>query len=146
MKSTLRVGMSHVHRFTVTDAKTVPALYPEADEFRAMPAVFATGFMVGLFEWACIELLKPHLDPGEGSLGVAVNFSHLAATPPGLAIAVTATCTKIEGRNLEFQVSGHDGLDLIGEGTHRRAVVAWEKFTPRVADKLGRAKAAGLIL
>ncbi len=146
MRPSLIVGLSHVHRFTVTGAKTVPALYPEAEEFRSMPAVFATGFMVGLFEWACIELLKPHLDPGEGSLGTAVDFSHVAATPPGLTIAVTATCNKIEGRSVEFRVSGHDGLDMIGEGTHRRAIVAWDRFTPRVADKLGRAKAAGLIL
>ena len=35
-----------------------------------MPEVFATGFMVGLMEWTCVQLLAPHLDPGEGSLGV----------------------------------------------------------------------------
>jgi fluoroacetyl-CoA thioesterase len=66
MKSTLKTGDSYVHRFTVTEDKTVPYLYPESPEFRAMPKVFATGFLVGLVEWACIEALKPHLDPGEG--------------------------------------------------------------------------------
>jgi fluoroacetyl-CoA thioesterase len=144
MKPTLVAGLTHVHRFTVTAGKTVPALYPEAPEFTAMPAVFATGYMVGLFEWACIELIAPHLDPGEGSLGTAVNFTHTAATPPGLTIAVTATLTKVDGRSLDFHVSGHDGLDPIGEGAHRRAVVTWDKFTPRVADKLKRARDAGL--
>ena len=48
-----------------------------------MPAVFATGFMVGLMEWTCIQLLAPHLDAGEGSLGAHVDVSHMAATPPG---------------------------------------------------------------
>ena len=48
-----------------------------------MPKVFATGFMIVLMEWVCTQLLAPHLDPGEGSLGVHVDVSHLAATPAG---------------------------------------------------------------
>jgi fluoroacetyl-CoA thioesterase len=135
MKSTLEMGLTHTHRFTITDDKTVPALYPESTEFVAMPRVFATGYMVGLFEWACIELLRPHLDPGEGSVGTHVDFSHVAATPPGLIVEVQATLTAIDGRSLHFQVRGHDGIDLIGQGTHRRAIVSWSRFNERLAKK-----------
>jgi fluoroacetyl-CoA thioesterase len=142
MKSTLEIGLTYTHHFTVTRDKTVPALFPESAEFRAMPQVFATGFMVGLFEWSCIELLRPHLDPGEGSLGTHVDFSHVAATPAGLCVAVVATLTRVEGRSLCFTVRGHDGLDLIGEGTHRRAVVTWSRFEERLAHKTARAGAA----
>ena len=63
-------------------------LYPFIVMFQAMPKVFATGFMVGLFEWTCMQLLAPHLDPWEGSLGVQIDVSHEAATPPGLTITV----------------------------------------------------------
>ncbi len=139
MKPSLKPGLKHRIAFTVPDNKTVPALYPEAAEFQAMPRVFATGYMVGLFEWACIELMKPHLDPGEGSLGIHIDFSHLAATPPGFTITVDAECTAVNGKRLTFQVRGHDGVDLIGEGRHERAVVVWDKFNARVAEK---AKAA----
>ena len=83
MKDTLKPGLSHTLTFKVPKNKTVPFLYPEAPGFVEMPSVFATGYMVGLFEWACIELMKPHLEPGEGSLGIHVDFSHTAATPPG---------------------------------------------------------------
>jgi len=31
--------------------------------------VFATGYMVGLMEWACIEAMAPHMEPGEGASG-----------------------------------------------------------------------------
>ncbi len=51
MKETLKPGIRYEHKFTVPPSKTVPALYPEAEEFLAMPEVFATGFMVGLLEW-----------------------------------------------------------------------------------------------
>jgi len=136
MKPTLQAGLTHTHRFTVTDDKTVPALFPESAEFVAMPRVLATGFMVGLFEWACIELLRPHLDAGEGSLGTHVDFSHVAATPPGLTVEVVATLTHVDGRSLHFAVRGHDGIDLIGEGAHRRAVVTWSRFAQRLGGKL----------
>jgi fluoroacetyl-CoA thioesterase len=106
-----------------------------------MPKVFATGFMVGLFEWACIELLKEHLGPGEGSLGIAVAFDHVAATPPGLTVTVDAECTAVDGKRVSFSVRGHDGVDLIGQGRHQRMIVNWDIFTERVASK---AKTAGV--
>lgn len=139
MKDTLKPGLTRTLTYTVPANKTVPHLYPEAPGFTEMPDVFATGFMVGLFEWACIELMAPHLDPGEGSLGIHVDFAHSAATPPGLTITVKATCTRVDGRTVDFEVEGHDGVDAIGGGRHRRAVVRWDKFTQRVEQKRGKA-------
>lgn len=55
MKDTLKPGITYEHKFVVPPSKTVPALYPESEEFLAMPEVFATGFLVGLLEWACIK-------------------------------------------------------------------------------------------
>ncbi len=135
MKDSLKPGLRHRFVYTVPENKTVPHLYPEAADFQTMPAVFATGFMVGLMEWTCIQLMAPHLDPGEGSLGIHVDVSHLAATPPGLTVTVDAECTAVNGRKLTFNVTAHDGVDLIGEGRHERAVVAWDRFNGRVAEK-----------
>ena len=135
MKDTLKVGDIHTFSYRVTEAKTVPNLYPESPDFSAMPGVFATGFMVGLMEWACIEALKPHLDEGEGSLGIGINVSHLAATPPGMMVTVTVTCIKIEAKRASWQVSARDEIDLIGEGTHDRAIVRWDRFIPKIAEK-----------
>jgi fluoroacetyl-CoA thioesterase len=144
MKSTLQPGATAQHAFRIPAEKTVPHLYPEAPEFRAMPTVFATGFMVGLMEWTCLKVIEPYLDEGEGSLGVHIDVSHLAATVPGQTVTVDAECTKIEGRRLHFHVKAHDGLDLIGEGNHQRMIVDWEKFEQRVNDKAKRARVAGI--
>lgn len=142
MKDSLKPGLRHRFVYRISDDKTVPHLYPEAADFQTMPKVFATGFMVGLFEWACIDLMKAHLEPGEGSLGIRVDFSHLAATPPGLTVTVDVECIAVEGKRLTFHVCGHDGVDLIGEGRHERAVVMWDKFNARVAGKAQRAQGA----
>lgn len=138
MKASLKPGLTYRHTFVVPPTKTVPHLYPESDIFSAMPHVFATGFMVGLMEWACVELLRPHLDAGEGSLGISIDVSHEAATPPGHEVTVDATLVAVEGRKLSFDVIAHDEKDLIGRGKHGRSIVLWEKFNARVAEKAKR--------
>ncbi|MGE0564540.1 MAG: thioesterase family protein [Pseudolabrys sp.] len=135
MKPSLVPGLKHSFTYKVPVEKTVPYTFPEAEELQAMPEVFATGFMIILMEWTCAQLMAPHMDAGEGSLGVHVDVSHLAATLPGMAVTAEAELTTVNGRKLEFKVSAHDGIDLIGEGRHQRAVVAWDKFNARVAEK-----------
>ncbi|MEW5726913.1 MAG: thioesterase family protein, partial [Pseudomonadota bacterium] len=107
-------------------------------DFRAMPEVFATGFMVGLMEWACIEALKPHLDHGEGSLGVGIAVSHTAPTLPGQTVTVAVTCRTVDGRRVSWEVVARDELDEIGRGTHDRAVVAWDRFNARLEERRAR--------
>ncbi len=144
MRPSLRAGLQHELRYLVPDSKTVPHLYPESEQFREMPAVFATGFMVGLLEWACIDAIRPHLDPGEQSVGTDIRCSHLAATPPGLTVTVDVTLEKVEGRRLTFSLRAHDGVDLISEGTHQRVVIDPRRFQQRVEEKaaLGRGGSA----
>jgi fluoroacetyl-CoA thioesterase len=141
MKPSLKAGIKHRLAYTVPMNKTVPFTYPEAPEIASMPKVFATGFMIVLMEWACVQLITPHLDADEGSLGTHVDVSHVAATPPGFTVTVDVECKKVEGRKLEFHVRAHDGVDLIGEGLHERVVVAWDKFNARVAQKAERVMA-----
>jgi fluoroacetyl-CoA thioesterase len=135
MKPTLKPGLTHCVAYKVADEKTVPFTYPESAEIAAMPKVFATGFMIILMEWACTDLIAEHLDPGEGSVGVHVDVSHLAATPPGMTVTAEAECVEVAGQRIAFKVKAHDGIDLIGEGRHERFVVAWDKFNARVAAK-----------
>jgi fluoroacetyl-CoA thioesterase len=127
----------------VPETKTVPYLYPESPEFQQMPRVLATGFMVGLFEWACIQALNPHLDwPREQTVGISVNLSHTAATPPGLVVTVRGRLEKVEGRKLTFFLEADDGADLISQGYHERFVIDAAKFTAKVEAKAQRAGAA----
>ena len=136
MKDSLTAGLTHQLKFTIPPTKTVPHLYPESESFRQMPEVLATGYLVGLLEWACIEALRPHLDwPREQSLGTRINVSHLAATPPGLTVTVDVRLDRVEGRKLSFAVSAHDGADKISEGTHERVVIDHARFAAKVSDK-----------
>jgi fluoroacetyl-CoA thioesterase len=139
MKPSLRAGLKHRFSYTVPQSKTVPHLYREAPQLQAMPEVFATGFMVGLMEWTCVQLLEPHLDQGEGSLGTHIDVSHKAATPPGMTVTVDAECTEVRGPRARFNLTAHDGIDEIGSGTHERFIVAWDRFNSGISAKLAKA-------
>ena len=137
MKDTLRPGIKFEHQFKIEKSKTVPALYPESEDFLVMPEVFATGYMVGFLEWSCVLAIKPHLNlPDEQSVGTYIDVSHEAATPPGLIVYANVELTEVDGKRLTFSVEANDGVDLISKGWHQRYVINKKDFDDRVRKKL----------
>ena len=138
MKESLKPDIRYEHRFVVPLSKTVPALYPESPEFVAMPEVFATGFLVGFLEWACIRAINPHLDwPREQTVGTHIDVSHEAATPPGLEVTARVELIEVDGRRLVFAVEADDGVDRISRGRHERFVIDKTKFDAKLGGKKG---------
>jgi len=97
--------------------------------------VFSTPNLVLLMEEASVEAVKDYLENGETTVGTMVNIRHLAATPPGLTVTATAVLTEVDGRRLVFEVSAHDGVDIVGQGTHERFVVHRAKFIEKSLRK-----------
>ena len=137
MKKPLQEGMTYEFKYTVPENKTVQNLFPEAQKFQMMPKVFASGFLVGLMEWTCIEALTEYLDwPKEQTLGISFNMDHSAATPPGLTVTMKVKLDKIEGKKLTFSFTADDGVDTITKGIHERFIIDGEKFTARLNSKI----------
>jgi len=140
MYETLKPGLTFEFDYKVPESKTVPYIYPESEEMSIMPKVFSTGFMIGLFEWACIKLINQHIDwPREQSVGIGVNLSHTAATPVGLTVNVKGELLEVDGRKLKFAIESHDGVDVISTGTHERFVVDAERFAAKAMKKAEQA-------
>ena len=138
MHDTLKAGIRYQHRFMVPMSKTVPALYPEAEEFLAMPEVFATGFLVGFLEWACVKAVNPHLDwPREQTLGTHIDISHEAATPAGMEVVADVELIEVSGRKLVFKVEARDGMDVVARGRHERFIIERARFDAKVEAKRG---------
>jgi fluoroacetyl-CoA thioesterase len=136
MKETLQKGIEHQFTYKITESKTVPALYPESNELQLMPEVFATGYLVGLIEWTCIQALMPHLEwPEEQTVGNHLDLSHMAPTPPGLEVTAKVRLVEVDGRRLVFEVEAHDGIDQIARGKHERFVINKPKFDAKIMEK-----------
>lgn len=135
MKETLKPGLEYTLSYLVSKEKTVPYVYRESDLFREMPEVFATAFMVGFMEWACMEALRPYLEEGERTLGTMINITHQAATPPGMKVTAHVRCLEVDGKRTFWEIEARDEVEVIGKGTHERFTVNNERFSARVAAK-----------
>jgi len=98
-------------------------------------AVLATPEMIRLMERAAVAAVDHLLPDGHGTVGVAVDVRHLAATPVGMKVRAQAELTAVEGRKLTFRVEAFDEVEKIGEGEHRRVVIDVERFKERVEAK-----------
>jgi fluoroacetyl-CoA thioesterase len=123
-------GSKGTFSITVTDSDLASKLDP------ALPAVMATRVMVGMMELAAMDAIRSYLGPGESSVGIGIEVSHTAATPPGHRVRAEAELTRCEGRRLEFKVRAWDEAEEIGSGVHRRAVIDFAKFNDRLKSKM----------
>ncbi len=135
----LPLGLEHTLRYRVHATKTVPHLYPEATPFQNMPEVFATGFLVGFLEWACMEALAPFLAEGERSVGTLIDITHEAATPPGMEVTAHVRLEGVEGRRTIWVVESRDEQDVIARGRHERFTIDLAKFNERLVRKAASA-------
>ncbi|RZI44562.1 thioesterase [Herbaspirillum sp. HC18] len=136
MSPDLKPGITFEWTYTVPERATVPRLYHDTGFCLDMPDVLATGYMVGMMELACVNGIMPYVDwPREQSVGVHVDFSHLAATPPGMTLRIRGEVIEVDGRRVKFRVEAWDGVDKITEGMHERMIILPEKFNARMAEK-----------
>jgi fluoroacetyl-CoA thioesterase len=127
------IGLTASAEIRVTDNDLASALrFERGDEF---PAVFATSRLVALMEVAASRVLRPFLEEGELSVGVAVDIVHTAATPLGGVVTATAKFVRQEGKLFVFEVFASDGAGEVGRGTHKRAVVLTSRLVAGAAKR-----------
>ena len=128
----MQVGDTYEVRDTVTEQNTAASLGSGA-----LP-VFGTPYLAAMMENAAFTLMQQDLPEGKSSVGVQLDISHVSPSPVGIAVRAVAEVTAISenGRMVDFKVTGFDDAGLIGEGTHRRAVITVESFMDKCQSKL----------
>ncbi len=103
----------------------------------ALP-VFGTPYLVAMMENAALLLMQKDLPEGKSSVGVRMELEHVSPTPIGMEVRARAEVTAISenGKLVDFKVTGWDEAGLIGEGTHRRAIVTVDRFLAKCQGKL----------
>ncbi len=100
-----------------------------------MPAVLCTPWLLWFLEHAAREAVLPHLEEGESTVGVHVDFRHLAATPLGHRVTCTARIISNDGNLFTFQIEAHDEQERIARGVHQLRVIRCDRFKARVQAK-----------
>ena len=129
----MNVGDSNEARFKVQQSDSARALEMGPED--SFPNVLATARMVALMEIAATRLMRPLLEPGQHSVGVAVQITHTAPTPIGGNVRTVATYLGPEGKLFRFKVEAFDDAGPIGHGEHSRAIVTTSRLLAGAAKR-----------
>ncbi len=121
------IGMRGVHTIAVAMEHTSHAVGNPGVEVLSTPMLTSFSEIAGhnAVVAACVE--------GQATVGFHNDLHHLAATPLGAAVTVTAILTKIDGKRLTFAIDGHDEARQIVKGIHERHVVRLDEFLASAA-------------
>jgi len=126
----METGQQTTLEFSVTADDTAEAL-GSGD----LP-VLGTPRLLAWAEAATCAMLAAELDVSRSSVGTRVQLDHVAASPIGAAVRVTATASYVDGRLFRFEVVAEHTVDgeskLIGHGEVTRVVVDRDRFLSRL--------------
>jgi fluoroacetyl-CoA thioesterase len=116
--------------FTVTDLDTAQAV-GSGD----LP-VLGTPRLLAWAEAATCAAVAPSLGEGQTSVGTRVQLDHVAASPVGAKVTMTASVVHTDGRLLRFEVVAEhtvgEDTKLVGHGEVTRVVVDRDRFLSRL--------------
>jgi len=97
--------------------------------------VLSTPSMILLFEQSSRNAVQPSLPKGYTTVGIKVDIEHLSATPVGEKVRVNARVTKVDGRQIFYEVNAFDEHGIIGKGTHTRFTVNLKRFMEKIGQR-----------
>lgn len=105
--------------------------------------VLSTPSMIAEMEETCRLLLKEQVIQQKewDSVGTIVDIEHLAASPVGAKVHLSAKVISVDGRRVMFEVEAQDDIELIGKGRHERFIINVPKFRAKFEEKRKRLKA-----
>jgi fluoroacetyl-CoA thioesterase len=96
-----------------------------------LPPIYSTPDMIRLMETAGFHALQPFCQPGEISVGTAINIEHRAPVGMNAAVRAEAVVEAFDGKFYTLKVKATEGGREIGSGTITRTIVDINKFLDR---------------
>jgi fluoroacetyl-CoA thioesterase len=97
--------------------------------------VLATPVLVGFCEECARTMVDPRLPSGQKTVGTSIRLEHLAATPLGMRVTVSAKLVEVDRRRLRFEIDARDEVEPVGRGTHERFIIDADRFELRLRQK-----------
>ena len=126
----IEIGAKRVERIVVSAEMAIDFLK------LADARVLSTPQMILYMEQSSRNNAVRFLADGFDTVGTKVNVSHLKSAPLGSAVTFTSEIMSVTDKRVEFYVSAATDTELIGEGTHERAIIDKAKFAERNAAKM----------
>ena len=104
-------GLSYELEDTVKEEQTINRMGKPGAEVLSTPSLLA------LMEWSSIHSTDHLLPEGKTTVGYGVDqMRHIAPTPIGGKVTVTAELTEVDGNKLTYMIEAHEGRNVHRQG------------------------------
>lgn len=124
-------GLQSGMKITV-DREVTESMTTQRGDYR----VFSTPSMVQFCESAAGQLVAPHLQPGQGQVGIVVTIRHMGPTPMGKHVRAEVDLVGVDRRRLSFKIKVYDDVEQVGECDHERFIVDLDKYQEKLRKKI----------
>ena len=130
MKPGMEVGREETIEITVTEDMFA------AFEGKVVHPVYSTVAMTYHMEWVSRKIILPFLESHEEGMGASVQLKHVAPSPIGSKVRLTATLVDIKDNIVETEVTAFNGLRLIGKGKVKQVILPTYQITEKLVDAI----------
>lgn len=98
--------------------------------------VLATPMLAAYMEEAAVRCVGNEFEGLLSTVGTRIDLRHIAASPVGMTIHISAELIEVDGRKMKFDISAYDDKELIGHAIHERCTIEVDSFMARAEGKL----------
>lgn len=128
MKQGLNVGRKEMIEIIVTEDMFA------SFEGEVVHPVYSTVAMTYHMEWVSRKIILPFLEDHEEGMGASVQLKHLAASPLGSTVTITAVLTELRDNRVVTEVTVENHLGLIGKGEVMQIILPKEKIAEKLKE------------
>lgn len=122
----------------IGDTATITAVVTEdmfaQFEGKLVHPAYSTVSMVYHMEWAARQIILPFLEEHEEGIGGGIKATHLAPTPEGMKLEITATLTGLKGKAVICAVEVRNEKAVVGEGEVTQYILPKEKISQKLHE------------
>jgi predicted thioesterase len=124
----VEIGATYRGQVTAGPGELASALGNAGVDVVSSPAI------IGHLEMACQNVIEPHFDDGEASVGVGFSLRHVGAAFPDRPMDVSAELIAGDGKRFTFRVQAEQDGRTVMTGEHERALVQLERFLKKLSS------------
>ena len=96
--------------------------------------VYSTVAMTYHMEWVSRKIILPFLETHEEGMGASVQLNHLAPSPLGSKVKLTAVLVELRNNVVVTEVTARNHVGIIGQGIVKQIILPKETIAQKLKD------------
>ncbi|GGA29520.1 thioesterase family protein [Psychrobacillus lasiicapitis] len=117
MRSGMEIGREENIQISVTEDMFA------SFEGKIVHPVYSTVTMTYHMEWVSRKIILPFLEDHEEGMGASVKLSHIAPSPLGTVVTLTATLVEVQDNVVLTKIVASNQLGIIGKGEVKQVIL-----------------------